>query len=210
MFRFGTVEISERIATRFTPGRLTVVAKMYEFDDPAFYDHSGRWFSRGDHAELEPHEAAALFMWEYRPIPAALAPVVREMLDGTGELSRKPPESRQRAPRRLAPHEEYAFKMYRTKQFSQSEIAEMVRREHRMPCTQGQISKWCKKAHAWDTGEAYKPYRKYPNRTVSRSPKAMERTVEDQSGDDDNPASCGGGIRVLKKPLRDQNDRYGD
>jgi hypothetical protein len=183
---------------------------MYESDGPAYHDPSGRWFSSGDHAELKPHQAAALFMWYNKPVPAALVPVVREVLDGTGDLARKPPESRERAPRQVAPHEEYAFKLHRTKQFSQSEIAEKVRSKYQKACTQGQVSKWIKKVRAWDTGEIYKPYPRYPKRTVSRSPKAMERTVEDQSWDDDNPASCGGGIRVIRKPLHDQNDSYGD
>jgi hypothetical protein len=184
---------------------------MYDLNAPAYHDPSGRWFRSSDDARLEPHQAAALFIWDYKPVPIALAAVVREFLDGTEESSRKPPESRQRAPRRPAPHEVCAFTLHRTNQFSQTEIAEMVSSKYQMACTQGQVSKWIRKVRAWDTGEIYKPYPRYRKRTVSCSPKAMERTVEDQSGDDDdNPASCGGGIRVVRKPLRDQNDNNWD
>lgn len=118
---------------------------MYESDGPAFHDHSGRWFRSDNHTPVEPHQAAALFLWSYKPIPVALTPVVREFLDGTGDLSRKPPESRERAPRRPAPHEVHAFELHRTKQFIKSEIAERVRRKYQMACNQGQVSKWIKK-----------------------------------------------------------------
>jgi hypothetical protein len=183
---------------------------LMEIDEPAFHDPSGRWFSRDYPCQLDPHQAAAVFMWHYRPLPAALVQVVRELLDGTGDLARRPPESRQRAPRRPAPHEAYAHEMYLTNQYTQTEIADIVTLRYQRSCNQGQVSKWIKKVRAWDTGEIYKPYPRYPKRTVNMAPKCMERTVENPSDDDDNPASCGGGIRVIKKSLRDPYDNNDD